>query len=297
MKSSEFRLTVELPHKLTVFGLVIGGHFPLSLLRGHTILLDRNILSLLKKMANSERADAVANRYWLDLLNDPSISLNAGLCALEGSSKRPLSLDEFFSEHDLSCSALRSLLPLANVVNYPAEVRPNVYEVQVELHLRYLAEVEFLKEAAQLIVDRPRSDRVRKLESQLLESAAKFGLKGRSLALIASLSCLYEVKDGKIPSSARQVLKPTKNYDATQAHNAISDLRSLELLASTSALAPGPVALCTADRGLAAFWCDLGVKKAVWSDSRAFGFEFDVGQRMFPRLPDSEIPRLLQALK
>lgn len=43
-----FRFTAQLPQPLTIFGLVLGGHFPLALLAGYTILLDRNIVTCLK---------------------------------------------------------------------------------------------------------------------------------------------------------------------------------------------------------------------------------------------------------
>lgn len=265
MDSPTLHLSVTLEHELTIFGLVIGGHFPLMLLSGRTILLDRNIVSLLKSLARSDRSNADAHRYWLTYLDDPSIKVNVGLCAMEGRFGRSTSFSEFFDEHDEVCSALRALLPRANVLSYAPEIRHSVYDVQVELQDRYQAECAFLMATAPSIAERHSDDHIRKIELQLLENASRLKLKVRSLVVLACLACLYEAKDGATPSSARAVLKPKQIYDATQAHNAVSDLRSLELLVSTSAIGRETVALCTADRGLATFWCELGVRNPEWT--------------------------------
>ncbi len=91
----------------------------------------------------------------------------------------------------------------------------------------------------------------------MLECARSLKLTGRSLAVMAALACLYDAKNGGTPSIARHVLKPEKTYGFAQAHNAASDLRSVEMLARLTVAGLGPIALCTSDRGLAAFWCAL----------------------------------------
>lgn len=296
MSQLEFRLAVTPPQPLTIYGLVLGGHFPLTLLAGHTILLDRNILSHLKNAEQSERSDAEANRYWLEPLNDSTVKINLGLCSLEGPYGRALTFEEFCDDHDAACSVLRPLLPKAQILSYAAEIRRGVYEVQVERHARYEAECAFLIEMAPVVTQRHADAHLRKIERQVLESAHRWQLAGCSLAVIAVLACLYEAKDGNTPSIARRVLKPKETYDSAKAHNAISDLRSLEMLASGSVLGLGPVALCTADRGLAAFWCALKVKNPTWID-RSFSFDFSLSEELFSRLPETEVARLLLDLK
>lgn len=296
MNSPSLKLTVSLPHQLTVFGLVIGGHFPLSLISGRIILLDRNIVSLLRTLARSERSDAEAHRYWLAYLDNPSIKINVGLCALEGRFGRPTSHAEFFEEHDAVGSALRTLLPRAEVLSYAPEIRRNVYDVQLELQDRYLAECAFLMETSGLITERHSDVHLPEVERQVLDAASRLNLKVRSLVVLACLACLYEDKDGATSSSARQVLKPKQSYGAAQAHNAVSDLRSLELLASTSATGQGPVALCTADRGLDAFWCQLGVRIPEWTTGQSFRFDFSLDPRLFARLPEADWARLMEGV-
>lgn len=297
MNSPTFQLTVSLPHRLTIYGLVIGGHFPLTLLTGRTLLLDRNIVALLKWLARADRSDVDAHRYWLSHLNDHSIKINVGLCALEGRFGRATSFSEFFQEHDDVCAALSALVSQAEVLSYAPDIQKDIYAVQEALQDRYQAECAFLMETAPLIAERHRDNRLPEIARQVIETAGRFRLKGHSLVVLACLACLYEAKDGARPSSARRVLKPKKTYSAAQAHNAISDLRSLELLASTSAMGQAPVALCTADRGLAAFWCELGVRNPEWTSAHSFRFDFHPDHRLFPRVSAAEWSQLMKDLE
>ncbi len=291
------RVTVLPPHPVTIVGLKVGGRVPLWLLANHTLLLDRCIVIRLNTLARSKRLTVEADRYWLAQLNDRSLKLNIGLCSLEGAHRRPLNFEEFFAEHDTTSQVLRALLPQSTVVSYAPEDRNNVYAVQVGLETRYRAESEFLCEfAPQIAARRSESDRTR-IERQMLDSARRLNLMGRSLVLLACLSCLYEDKRDSSGASARAVLKPKMKYSAEHAHNAICDLRFLEILTTSSTAGVGPVALCTADPGLAAFWVQLGVREPERTTTNSFGYEFNADRKLFPGLSKPELSRLMALLR
>jgi hypothetical protein len=66
-------------------------------------------------------------------------------------------------------------------------------------------------------------------------------------------------------SPAKRLLKPSANYSAEDAYNALADLRSLEILICLFALFPEQqIMLCTGDKNLALFWAGIRASKYDW---------------------------------
>lgn len=291
MEKVSFQATINFDHPVKTFGLVLGGWYPLMFLSGHMLLIDRNILSTLRQLPSSRREDAEANRWWFQFLNDPHQRINPALCALESPFQRTPTFDELREQYDSACTDLKKLLPDATVVSYMDAAYNASYEILRDLTARYQVESQFLLEVAPWISERKSDALIRSVEGKILSRARAFGILNRSLVVIAALSCLYESKDGAVPSIGRAVIKPKRAFGPSEAHNVISDLRSLELLVGTSALELGRVALCTRDRGLGAFWCALQVKNPVWKGN-SLTYSLTLDKRLFPRLSEDEIERI-----
>jgi hypothetical protein len=291
MEKASLKLTIRPEHPVKVFGLVLGGWHALMFLAGYTILIDRNILSTLRQLPSSTREDAEANRWWLQFLNDPHQQINPALCAFESPFQRTPTFDEFREQYDSACTDLKKLLPNANVIDYTDAAYNASYEILRDLTARYQAESQFLLEVAPWISDRKSNAVIRSVEGKILSRARALGLLNRSLVVIAVLSCLYESKDGSVPSGGRAIIKPKRTFGPNEAHNAISDIRSLELLAAASGLGLGSVALCTRDKGLVSFWRALQVKNPVWKGN-SLTYSLTLDKRLFPRLSEDEIERI-----
>ena len=149
---------------------------------------------------------------------------------------------------------------------------------------------------APIISCRKRGGRFKKSALGIIANCEQIGLSKTSLILICTLSCLYERNDGADPLIGRNIIKPCESYSNEDAHNAISDLRALEMLAAINGLNIGCVSFCTRDKYLAAMWCGLKVSSPKWS-SNQFTMQHQSRCFAFPRLTKSDVSDLVGELK
>lgn len=138
--------------------------------------------------------------------------------------------------------------------------------------------------------------RFKKSALGIIANCEQIGLSKTSLILICTLSCLYERNDGAEPLIGRNIIKPCESYSNGDAHNAISDLRALEMLAAMNGLNIGCVSFCTRDKYLAAMWCGLKVSSPKWSGNQ-FTYSINPDVSLFPRLTKSDVSDLVGELK
>ncbi len=138
--------------------------------------------------------------------------------------------------------------------------------------------------------------RFKKSALGIIANCEQIGLSKTSLILICTLSCLYERNDGAEPLIGRNIIKPCESYSNEDAHNAISDLRALEMLAAINGLNIGCVSFCTRDKYLAAMWCGLKVSSPKWSGNQ-FTCSINPDVSLFPRLTKSDVSDLVGELK
>ncbi|WP_144375135.1 hypothetical protein [Thiolapillus brandeum] len=169
------------------------------------------------------------------------------------------------------------------------------YEMLHGLSSRYEAECEFLRSVAPIISHRRKDADLEKVHSEIVINCERFGLHKTSLIMLCTLSCLYERNDGEEPLIGRKIIKPTDSYSYEDAHNAISDLRALEMLAAINGLNIGCVAFCTRDKHLAALWCGLNISSPKWLDSQ-FTCSIEPDVSLFPRLSETDVAELVQEL-
>jgi hypothetical protein len=282
---------------MTVYALQIGGWLPLAVTSCPLLLVDRNIVSIMKEIAKgSSRADLASNNWWLSFLNSSSHTINPVLCAMEGDTRTSPSFEEFRASFDDARAQLLTALPNAQIVMFGEEHYRAAYETVQDFAERYNGERDFLMEAAPRLFMRNAEPNLMQVEQELLQVASDLGLDKLSLVVIAALSCLYESRSGLEPLIGRNIIKPRRKFSAQQAHNAIADLRALELLVSANALNKPSTALCTRDKYLAAFWCGIQVATPKWQGVR-MSFDITVDDQLFPRLDPQELAALWERLK
>lgn len=105
------------------------------------------------------------------------------------------------------------------------------------------------------------------LWDETLAVAQECGVDTRSLVVLAVLSSISVPLD---KSPAKRLLKPSLDYSAEDAYNALADLRSLEMLIYLFALFPDQqIMLCTGDKNLALLWAGIRASKFSWSGKGA----------------------------
>ncbi|MHC9083896.1 hypothetical protein ACYX7E_02535 [Luteimonas sp. RIT-PG2_3] len=290
-------MSLNFRHPLTVYSLVAGGVSPLAMTSAVIHLLDRNIVSWIGQEPRKKPyipRDA-AMRWWLDFLDKATHSINPMLCAFEGNKARIPTLDEFKNEYRRSCDKIGAYFHHARVVRHRDDDFLQVYQNVVDLQARHRIEVDFLCEIAPEVAERrPRRELVA-IRNRILDAAQRRGL-GASFVLIATLSCLYEGATNETASAARGVIKPTPRYGHKAAHNAVSDVRAVEILAAGAPLGQEALGLCTADRGLAQFWDALGITSATWNGNNNCTVSQRMSSRLFPILTDAEFRELAEIL-
>ena len=158
------------------------------------------------------------------------------------------------------------------------------------------AEVDFLCDIAPEIAERRPRRELTAIRDRILDVAQRRRLSA-SLVLIATLPCLYEDATEATSSAARGVIKPKPRYGPKAAHNAVSDVRAVEMLAAGAPLGPETLGLCTGDRRLAQFWDALGITSATWSGNNACTVSQRMSSRLFPILTDVQCRELAEILR
>lgn len=290
-------MTLKFRHPVTVYSLVPGGVSTLAITSAVIHLLDRNIVSWIDREPRVEPDSPrdAAMRWWLEFLDTPTQSINPVLCAFEGNKSRIPTLDEFKDEYRRSCAKIGAYFRNARIVRHRDDDFLQIYQNVVDLHARHRAEVDFLCDVAPEIAERrPRRELVA-VRDRILDAAQRRRL-GASLVLIATLSCLYEGGTEATASAARGVIKPKPRYGPKAAHNAVSDVRAVEMLAAGAPLGPETLGLCTGDRRLAQFWDALEIKSATWSGNNACTVSQRMSSRLFPILTDVQCRELVEIL-
>lgn len=297
MDSVKAKMTLKFKHPVTVYALVIGGWFPLSLAPSGVLLIDRNILGIIPRPSgNRTRHDFEANRYWLTHVNAAHYKINPVLCAMEGVTRAIPTYGEFTRSFDEACNLIRKEWPHASLVEFAEIHYRAAYETIEQTHPRYLRESQFLVDVSPLLLQRKAERTLRKTEEAIINISGKCGLDPFSLPLLAALSCLYESKSGELPSIGRKIINPSPSYTSADAHNTLADLRSLEYLVAGTGIGEADLTFCTRDRCLAAFWSALKLQRGELH-TNGFTIDLQLDSSLFPRLCEEEVDDLCQRLR
>lgn len=282
----KIRLSVKPPYPLKIFCLIWGGHLYLPLVSSELLLLDRNILSMISS-PGSPRSQA--EQYWLNEFHRVSRNINPILTAYEGCFRRRPTKLEFREELAGSYAKLKDIYPNKRIIEHSTDTSDTLYDALAPKMDRQEQEVQFLLAAAPVVVDRPRDNDLMPKIREISRIADEFGLRRKSLAQVALVSCLSEDKHGDKLSAGRRIIKPKHTYLPQQAHNAVADLHYLEFLVATASGPFGPIGLCTMDEGLAHFWLGLNATRATRDDNNDISYRFCMDKRLCPRLSNTQL--------
>jgi hypothetical protein len=286
--SISFTAAVKFDHPVSVFVLQMGGWSPLALCQPEYLLLDRNIVGVLRRIHRApDDPTTVSEKWWLEFLNSAQFHLNPVLAAIEGAKRRLPSLDEFIDELAVSTQAVTRVLTKANVVHWSIKDCETAYQMFLDRAERATRERRFLMAVAPLLVSRVGRSQFDAVEEAIFGLAFDHGLARNTFSVLAALSCLYEPDDGPALLIGRGVLKPTLKYSDADAHNAVADVHSLEFLAAANGMSGRSAGLCTRDRSLVGLWAGLNL---TGGDSAVTPFTVTARplRELFPRLTDMQ---------
>jgi hypothetical protein len=293
--------TVTIPitfgQPVSIFGLVEGGWLPLPFVQPAKFLVDRNVVaSLVQIRRGISRPDLIHTNWWFEFFKDFSVEINAALYALEGNKRRTPTFDEFCHAFDEASAEIGSQLPGVTLTRYEHSHYLAAYALIIDFADRNRRETEFLIRIAPQVAERVADSHLHKIQSAILNQAKQFGLKLSSLVILTCLACLYERRDGSGLLAARRIIKPSRTYSEQDAHNALSDLRALELFASGLGLERESFALCTCDKSIAAFWSGLWAHSHRWENEK-LTFTVSLSDALFPRLEESDRDELIELIQ
>lgn len=297
-EQSNFSIAINFRRPVSIYALVDGGWLPPPFVIPPNLFVDRNVVQYLAQIARgSKESNVIDTDWWLSLVKDSSLLINPVLYALEGNKRRTPSFEEFCTSFEEASQKIANQLPDANLVKYEAIHYKAAYQFLTDLDERHKRESKFLVSVAPAIASPVADSKLRQVESFILQTADDLSLERKSLVVIAVLSCLYQRRDGSGFLTARRIIKPSPNgkYMPENAHNALADLRSLELFISSLGFMHDPFALCTCDKAIALFWCGLASSGYEWKDGK-FSFKVTLSEHLFPRLQDSDREELAERL-
>ena len=217
--------------------------------------------------------------------------------AWEGKRGRAPDDVEFIEAFEAGAAEIRAALPGAAVVAYGLAEYRAVQEIRAFFEINARSEATFLRSVCPLILDRIRPCKEEQIETKIFEHCAKHGVARKSFACITALSCLYEDPHGDAYPIGREVLKPSRDYSAKAAYNAVCDLRHMTLAIISGALHGNQgFALATSDVGLASLSCAL--RPVGQLDKLGdIDVESELAPELFPRLSSAGLKRLEQLLR
>ncbi|MBS1164333.1 MAG: hypothetical protein H6R00_358 [Proteobacteria bacterium] len=266
-KYAHFTTTLESPFTAQAIGLVRGGWLPsaLAATREKAVLLpDRNIISKIAgQFENGIKVDSEAD--FLDLFADEPIWINPLLSALEGNKRAVPTSAAARTQLEEGVEKLRKALPKATIMVGTRSIEGLLGLID-DTRLGLTRKQDLLRRLAPLLAAPVARRNMDARWAEALAAADEAGVPRNSLVMLAVLSTIVNPQGH---CAAKRVLKFHASYSNADAYNALSDLRSLEVLLSCLAFFPDyNIQLCTADRNLALFWVGLGASDIAHDSGR-----------------------------
>ena len=280
------------------YALVTGGWLPLPFVRSLRFLVDRNVVSNLKRIReNGPKENDTPYELFKEIFKDGALIFNPLLYAYEGAKRRLPKRSEFDQAFEKGRLELLDAFPRSTVIEFDELHAQAAYKQLTDLAARGERDANFLIAVAPLISNRVSRKMENKIRDKIIKIAIKNGVAPYSPVCLACFSALYEDVNGENVSIGRKVLKPRPNYSAADAYNAISDIRHIELAAASNAvLDKEPFALCTADQGLAEFWSAIEIQGEITSDN-LIQLRYRPSTALLQRLKQNEINELAEILQ
>lgn len=258
-KYAHITAKLESPFTARAIGLVRGGWLPSALAATRemaVVLPDRNVISeIAGRFNNGIKVGGEAD--FLDLFAGTPIRINPLLWALEGNGRAIPDAAAVRAQLEEGMAKVRAALPMATIMAGPQSIDGLLGLIE-ETRSSITRKQALLRQLAPLLAAPVARRRVDAHWSELLTLADELGVARNSLVILALLSTLVNPRH----CAAKRLLKFHASYSDADAYNALSDLRSLEILLYCLAFFPEyDFQLCTADRHLALFWVGLGASE------------------------------------
>ena len=261
--------SLESTYTSKAIGLVKGGWLPsgLAVREGMIVLPDRCTISELKGRFRDGVKKNEGDKDFLDFFEGEGIRINPLLYALEGNLRRNPTPDQIRQQLEEVLAALRSALPKAELVPRDIGGLQGVVGIVQDTQASMERKQTFLLRMAPKLQAPTSAIKKAQLWDEALTVAQACGIARNSLVVLAVLSSI-SVPMGDSP--AKRLLKPSADYSAEAAYNALADLRSLEILMCLFALFPDQrIMLCTGDKNLALFWAGMRASRFAWAGHAA----------------------------
>lgn len=262
----QFSTPIKSELKNSAYGLLPGGWLPPSLFtyRDSTFLLDRctfKDLSALKRR-HGERAASIDH---LGFLAEQGTKLNLMPVLIEGNKQRRPSRDELLIAANAAASELRCVAPHAVMTPNEGQNAEASHKLLDDPAFALSPEIVFLKSVRAQIKHPVAFSRRPDAVASICLAADAAGISRYSFVALAAMSAALQDSRG---NPARKLLKLSTLHTDEGIHNVLSDLRSLKMLAATSAIFPEEHPMfCTSDKNLALFWVALNPHGFKWDSS------------------------------
>ena len=277
---ANIKTVLESPFTSRVIGLIRGGWLP-SALAAHrastTLLVDRNVVTEIVSRFEGG-AKKARDPDFVDMFADEPVRINPLLYALEGNARAIPGAELVAAQLAEVIAKLEKALPKARLVIGPESLN-GVLGLIEDTRAGMGKRERFLMALAPYLKDAVSGRLAEQRWKEVLEAADSCGVSRNSLVVLAALSSVA-VPGGASPAKA--LLKFKDGYAASEAYNALADLRSLEILINLFALFPDEIIqLCTADKNLGLLW--TGIRASGFRrEGDSTTFEMDPVEGLLP---------------
>ena len=272
--------TLETPFTNMAIGLVRGGWLPSGLaLRDNMVVLpDRCTMSDLVERYRDGQKLRHGNDF-LDLFQDKTVLINPGLFAMEGNKRQLPTSEQVAEQWAEACGKIRAALPEAQLT--PDSAIQGIVGLLDEMREQMSRKIQFLCQVAPMLQSPVSRLRLPQVWDKVLEIAQRCGLPRNTLVVLAALSIVCA-------GPAKRLIKPSSKYSTGDAHNALADLRALELLLHFYARFPQEkIMLCTGDKNLALFWAGMRASGFVYGNEGSISYTLSPLDALLPNVtPD-----------
>ncbi|MGP3725945.1 hypothetical protein [Cereibacter sphaeroides] len=273
-------ITIESKLTCAAYGLIEGGWMVPGIYshKKCTYLLDRcafkDVIALARK-----RNESLQQCDFLGWLADPGAKINFIPVVLEGNSrKRPTAFDLPLHAYEVE-EKLKKALPLA-------ELRPNAEHAALAASnllddpaFSIDNDRKFLSDVRHFLLNAIPHNRRQTVISEVCQIADSHNVRRLSFTCLAVISAILS---NPRDNPARKLLKVNELNTDGGLHNALSDLRSLKILAMMISFLPHErLMFCTSDKNLAKFWVALNPRNMRMKNGRAT-WDISYGEEWFP---------------
>jgi hypothetical protein len=296
-KNTTINTSITFNEQVFPFALISDGWLPLPLVHSQRFLVDRNVISSLRKLRERPHSQNLqAFRWWTSFFNKGTPLFNPLPYAWEGSFRRRPTFSEFIDAYEEGSVEIKNAFPKANITSFDSNHLSALYQFITSFESRDRKEADFLCSICPLISNRVPRNKEKSIADKIRLEAKRVGVRLNSFVFISVLSCLYDDCHGNLFSIGRKLLKPKIGYGVSEAFNALSDLRNIELAAAIMTCFPeNPFAIATCDYALASFWCALSLRGLPISGK--IEFHFKLTKELFPRLEDTDLKNIEDLIK